>query len=188
MVKTADLIRKFQKGEKNVFSKIVSRHQGYVYRLALKRLGMPEDAEDLCQDVFLKLFHCLDRFQFRSDIKTYLYRMVANESFSHFRKAKKQRKNLMDLEKNSRALGAAERAPEEDLIQRELLWELKKAIGLLPQKYRTLIFLKDFEKRPYREIARKLRLSENTAKLRHHYALKRLRKICREREGPEKNG
>ncbi|MDD5065558.1 MAG: RNA polymerase sigma factor [bacterium] len=183
MQKNIELIKKFQKGDKKAFNKIVARYHGYVYGISLKYLKIREDAEDLTQDIFLKLYRNLKNFQFRSDIKTYLYRMVANASCNYFKKECRLRKDRHSLDHNLYRFVSPDLNLDEQLIKKEDFMELENAIRQLPDKYSQLIRMRDFEELTYKAISRRLKLTENTTKLRHYYALKKLKEIWKNMNG-----
>jgi RNA polymerase sigma-70 factor, ECF subfamily len=81
-----DLIRRAQRGEELAFETLVRRHQGRAWRVARNMVASDEDAQDLAQEAFLRVFRSLDRFDFRHDFTTWLYRIVTNLAIDHLRK------------------------------------------------------------------------------------------------------
>ncbi|MBN1897963.1 MAG: RNA polymerase sigma factor [Spirochaetes bacterium] len=169
-VKNEELVRCFQKGDHNVFGEIVKLNHRYVFKIALKFLRSIEDAEDLTQEIFLKLYHYLPKFKFKSDLKTYLYKMVQNAASDYYKKEEKIKEKYVDLE-----LQISPERIDEKILEEETLGEMEQAIIGLSDKYKEVILLKDFQGLSYKEIGKRLKISENAAKMRHFHALKILK-------------
>lgn len=174
--KYIDLVKKFQKGNKAIFNKIIITYQNYVYKIALKYLQSAQDAEDLTQEVFIKLYQHLDNFKFKSNLKTYIYRIIINEAYNHYKKENKPYKLTNSLEDASNKIIDEVINFDDKLIEQELIHDLEKAILQLTDKHQKIINLKDFKNMTYKEIGKKLNISANAAKIRHFYALKKLKK------------
>lgn len=82
----ADLIRRAQQGEEAAFAALVRRYQDRAYRVARNLVGNPEDAADLAQEAFLRVFRSLDRFDYQHEFGTWLYRIVTNLAIDHLRR------------------------------------------------------------------------------------------------------
>ena len=127
-----------------------------------------EEAEDLAQNIFIKMYKALKKFRFESEFKTYLYRANVNMSNTYLRRTKW--KNMLHLDQ----------APEpsfiddsvEDAWMKKELWD---AIASLPKRQRKVITMRLTEKTPYKEIADILAISENSAKVSYHHAVKSLK-------------
>ena len=170
-----DLIKQFQKGNKESFNKIILLYRNYVYKVVLKVLRSKEDAEDITQEVFIKLYNNLKNFKFKSDLKTYLYKITINTAYNHCKKEKHRKQKTNFLSEEDKAINQMINIDDE-IIDEEIISDLEKAILKLPEKHKTIINLKDFKKLPYKKIGEELKISENAAKIRHHYALKKLKK------------
>lgn len=167
-----EIIKRFQKGDKEAFSEIIKKFHKYVFLTSLKFLRSIEDAEDLTQEIFLKLYTALDNFEFRSDLKTYIYKMITNAALHYYEKDEKLKERYEIILNESKS---HQKFIEDELLEKEKIAILEKAIKSLPEKYKRIIFLKDFKNLSYKQISKKLKISENTAKLRHFYALKLLK-------------
>ncbi len=165
------IIKRFQKGEKELFSIIIEKYEKYIYNVLMKFLHSSDDAEDLTQDILIKLYNALDNFKFKSNIKTYIYKMVINQ-VSDYRKKKREYQLVEEIPDK-----IYEDKIEEKLFEEEMIKNLEKAILKLPENYKELIYLRDFKQLSYNEIAKKLNITPNAAKIRHYYALKKLRKF-----------
>ena len=164
-----ELIRKFQKGDPEAFDEIVRRHLPNVMGFFINVTRDEMAAEDLAQDVFYKLYKHLKRFRFESAFTTYLYRINTNTANSLITRNKWR--NLLHLDQ------APDRWEEDNRLERE--WtkeELWAAIERLPRKQRTVVMMRVAQELPYREIAQITGMSEGTAKVNFHHALKTLKK------------
>jgi len=164
-----ELIQKFQKGDQEAFDEIVRRHLPNVMGFFINITRDEMAAEDLAQDVFYKLYKHLKRFRFESAFTSYLYRININTANSWITRNKWR--NLLHLDQ------APEYGEEDNRLEQE--WtkeELWAAIKRLPRKQRTVVMMRVAQEMPYREIARITGMSEGTAKVNFHHALKKLKK------------
>ncbi|MFQ6674300.1 MAG: RNA polymerase sigma factor [Fidelibacterota bacterium] len=173
---TIAIIRRAQKGDAAAFHKLVAIYDGRVMALAYRLLENERDAEDLYQDVFLKVFKKLKTFRFESDFFTWLYRITANTAFNFKRKAGRFRSVEPDAESGEgylhwlpdpEATGALESVELQDAIS--------QAVNRLPQRQRTVFVLKHLEKRKISEIAGLLGCGEGTVKRYLFRAMEKLR-------------
>jgi len=159
-------------GDRNEFARLVDMYSTPIYRLGLRMLGNPQDAEDVLQNTFLNALTHLPGFEGRSSIATWLYRIAANEALMLIRK-KKPEVNLEPAE-NAEAdedLKPIEFAdwsalPEEELLSGEGKKLLEGTIGSLPESLRIVFVLRDIEGLSIRETAEALDLSETNVKTR----------------------
>ena len=160
-------------GDRAEFARLVEAASGPVYRLALKMLGDPQDAEDVLQNTFLKAFQHLDEFEGRSSLSTWLYRIAVNEALMLLRKRHPQVAIVDDAVEDAEALptpgvqlvdwGAL---PEEDLVSSEARAQLDQAVRKLPEAMRVVFLLRDVEGLSIQETAETLELSESAVKTR----------------------
>ena len=169
---TFNLIKKFQQGDKDTFDKLNIYYRPYVYRVALKFLRSRDDAEDLTQEVFIKLYENLKDFKFKSNLKTYLYRITINSACNYYNKKKKYQDRINYL---TEEVISDNNTTDEKIIEKETLSNLEKALSNLQENHKEVIILKDFQNLNHKKIAKQLNITENAAKIRHHYALKKLR-------------
>ena len=159
-----ELIKDFQEGNEEAFNDLVNRYLSSTYRFFRKFTDSSEEAEDLAQNIFIKMYKALKKFRFESEFKTYLYRANVNMSNTYLRRTKW--KNMLHLDQ----------APEpsfiddsvEDAWMKKELWD---AIASLPKRQRKVITMRLTEKTPYKEIANILGVSENSAKVSYHHAV-----------------
>ena len=164
-----ELIKRFQDGDNQAFNELVRRHLSNTIGFFFNITSSKMDAEDLAQDVFLKLNKYLKKFKFDSKFSTYLYRVNTNTANTWFKRNKW--KNLLHLDQ------AGERGERDDTLEKS--WtrkELWNAISKLPKKQREVVLLRIGEELPYKNISRITGISIGTAKVNFHHALKKLKK------------
>lgn len=150
------LLDRIQKGDMAAFAELVRRHERHVYRTLIAIIGNPADAEDGTQNVFLKAYRNLGRFQRTSKFSTWLTRIAINEAVQQLRKQKRE-KGLEERDAaedfKPRQVVAWEDDPETLHSKKELRELVERELMRLPAKYRTAIVLKDMEQLPTREAA-----------------------------------
>jgi RNA polymerase sigma-70 factor (ECF subfamily) len=166
-----ELVRLCQNGTEAAFEELVRRHQQRVFRLVGRILRRPEDVEDIAQQVFLKTYLSLGKFDQRAAFSTWLYRITVNECWDYLRK--KKIRPLMyesDLseEQVSRLDGivSANRPPEDPGERAETRDAIEQILEKLPQQDRDLLMLKEVEGFSVQELAEMLDLNVNTVKVR----------------------
>ncbi len=138
-----------------------------MFNVAYKFVGKHDEAEDLTQDIFLKIFKSLDTFDRRANFQTWLISVSRNLCIDHYRSVRKERETI-DREVDTSELSAA--APGQSQIaaleQRDRVELLREALASLPKTLRTAVLMRDLQELSYHEIARELRLPEGTVKSR----------------------
>ncbi len=166
-----ELVRLCQNGTESAFEELVRRHQQRVFRLVGRILRRPEDVEDIAQQVFLKTYLSLAKFDQRAAFSTWLYRITVNECWDYLRK-KKIRPLVYEAdlseEQVSRLDGivSTERPPEDPSQRAEARDALEQILDKLPQQDRDLLMLKEAEGFSVQELAEMLGLNVNTVKVR----------------------
>lgn len=159
-------------GDRAEFARLVDLASAPIYRLALKMLGDPQDAEDVLQNTFLKALQSLPEFEGRSNPLTWLYRIAVNEALMQIRRRKPQveiDESVADDDENIPLpvqLTDWCCLPESDLLSAESRQALDEAIRTLPEKLRVVFLLRDIEGLSIRETAETLGLTETTVKTR----------------------
>lgn len=185
-VRDTDLVRRAQADDKDAFEELVRRHQHRVFAVAGGILRHREDVEDIAQQVFVKAYFSLKRFDQRAAFSTWLYKITVNECWDLLRKRKvRPLVYESDLnEEQARQFGAAEEressAPDvgEQLASRE---RVEKLLDCLDPRDRTMLILKEVEGFSVEEIAEVLDLNANTVKVRLFRARRRMVKLARRR-------
>lgn len=149
-------------------NRLYTQYYGRVLGYIRARVNNRADAEDLCQDVFVKAFRAADRFDAsRSAPGTWLYSITRNAVIDHFRRSRPTEELPEDLRDDA--------LPEDGLLQNELLDRLAAALEKLPEELTDIIVLRYYDRLPLTEIAEKLGMSYGAVKLRHQKALALLR-------------
>ena len=159
-------------GDRAEFAHMVDLYSNPIYRLGLRMLGNPQDAEDILQNTFLNALTHLPTFEGRSSLSTWLYRIAANEALMRLRR-KKPEVNLEDTETDQHAEDLKptqfvdwSALPEEQLLSGEGEKILDRAIQNLPESLRIVFLLRDIEELSIRETAEALGLTETNVKTR----------------------
>ena len=173
-------------GDRAEFARLVDTYSSPIYRLGLRMLGNPQDAEDVLQNTFLNALTHLSSFEGRSSIATWLYRIAANEALMLIRKKKLEvslegsdrdleNETVEDLKPTQFADWSA--LPEDELLSTEGKKILDSTIQTLPESLRIVFVLRDMEGLSIKETADALGLTETNVKTR----LLRARMFLRER-------
>lgn len=159
-------------GDRVEFARMVDLYSAPIYRLGLKMLGSPQDAEDVLQNTFLSALTHLSNFEGRSSISTWLYRIASNEALMLIRR-KKPAFNLEDLQTDDSDEGAMPEIfvdwsvlPERELLTGESKHAIDDAIQKLPETLRMVFVLRDIEDISIKETAEILNLTETNVKTR----------------------
>lgn len=166
-------IEALRAGDRAEFARLVDAYSAPIYRLGLKMLGHEQDAEDVLQNTFLNALIHLPKFEGRSSLLTWLYRIAANEALMLIRK-KKPEINLGDAEtgeNNDEELRPTQfmdwsALPEDELLSGEGKQTLDQAIQTLPESLRIVFLLRDVEGLSIKETAETLNLTETNVKTR----------------------
>jgi RNA polymerase sigma-70 factor (ECF subfamily) len=148
-----DLIRRIQSGDRSACAECIDVHSPGVYRLALRMVGNPEEAEDITQETFLNAFKAIDSFQGRSGLGTWLYRIAHNTALMRLRKNQPLYVSIdppAETEAEEHAPTPVQLfdwccLPEQDFATSEARSELEQAIGELPETLRAVFVLRELE-------------------------------------------
>ena len=158
------LIQRCLKGDQAAWDLIVRQYWRKVFNVAYKFVGKHDEAEDLAQDIFLKIFKSLDS---RANFQTWLISVSRNLCIDHYRSVRKERETIdRDVDTNELAPAAREPGPIAALEQADRVALLRKALAALPATLRKAVLMRDIQELSYQEIADKLRLPEGTVKSR----------------------
>jgi len=181
-----ELVRRAQKEDKEAFEELVRRHQARVFAVAGGILRNKEDVEDIAQQVFLKAYFSLKRFDQRAAFSTWLYKITVNECWDLLRK-RKVRPLLYEAdlsEEQARQYSASEEREEQaqDVSERlEKRQELQRLLDCLEERDRTMLVLKEVQGFSVEEIAEIFGINGNTVKVRLFRARQRITERVRRR-------
>ncbi len=178
-----ELIRLAQAGNGEAFGQLVGRYKAKVFGLAY---GLTRDrviADDLAQEIFIKAYFVLPKFEFRSEFGTWLYRVAINHIRDYLRKSKQRRRDV-PLENVPEIKMVAENRTREEEKEEERRREMvHRALESLPEKHRVILMLRDIQGLSYEEIGRILGLSPGTVDSRLFRARKKLMAIIKKGGG-----
>lgn len=176
------VLARAQSGDRAAFAEIVRKYQTRVYGAALHITKSPSDAEDVAQEAFVRAFRGLARFDGRSELFTWLYRITVNTALNHVRAAGRQRKlaragadRVAHHGGRPEAPGIAPRTPEEGVRLSQRTEQVFEALAELSEPLRITLVLASVEALPYRQISEILEIPEGTVAWRVNEARKQLR-------------
>lgn len=173
----SELITRAAGGDPTAFQALVERHRSMVYRVAYQFAGNHHDAEDIAQEVFIKVYRSLDKFRHDAQLTSWLYRIVMNACIDHRRRQAPAGSTPLGDEAEQTLLNTQEQAPDpEDRAYAGELGEVLQAeIARLPQGQRIVFVMRHHQGLKLCEIADALGLAEGTVKRQLHAAVHRLR-------------
>jgi RNA polymerase sigma-70 factor, ECF subfamily len=173
----SDLVSRAAGGDSTAFQMLVERHRSMVYRVAYQFAGNHYDAEDIAQEVFLKVYRSLDRFRQDAQLTSWLYRIAMNACIDHRRRQSPAACAPFGEEAERRLLNTPEErpGPEDRAYAGELGLVLEGEISRLPQGQRVVFIMRHHQGLKLSEIAEALGLAEGTVKRQLHAAVHRLR-------------
>ena len=162
-----DCIRRAQGGDARAFETLVDEYQGVLYHLALRMTGNPEDARDLTQNVFLKVWRNLGKYDAAYRFYSWVYRIALNEALNFVQR----RKRHDELDERT---VSTDPTPSEETSLREARRQIQDALMELTPEYRQVIVLRHYQNLSYEEIATVVGIPEKTVKSRLFTARQRL--------------
>jgi len=186
-----ELIERFNAGDHGAFDHLVQKHSGRAYQIAFGVLGKKEDAEEVAQDVFVRVYRALPRFRGDSEFTTWMYRIAVNLARNKYRWNKSrggQRtfsidapiEGLRDTNEAGVDLPSESLTPDEEISLDELRCNISDELQKLPSLYREALVLRNVEHMSYESIASVLGCKLGTIKSRIARAREELRKRLRE--------
>ncbi len=161
------LIEQCLSGDQVAWDTIVRLNWRKVFNVAYKFVGKHDEAEDLTQDIFLKIFKALNTFDRRANFQTWIISISRNLCIDHYRSVRKERQTIArEVDTTDLQPASRERTPYALAEHRDLRAQLKQALETLPSTLRTAVVLRDLQELSYQEIADQLQLPEGTVKSR----------------------
>jgi RNA polymerase sigma-70 factor (ECF subfamily) len=176
----AAFVQRCAAGDEAAFAELVAEHQRMVVQLAINLLGDQDEALDLSQDVFIRVFRTIGQFRGQSALRTWIYRIAINQARNRHRFWRRRRRaDQVSLDAHVAAHGdlrcGEEAGPDRILAQKELAERLRHALDALPFDQRTVIVLREVDGLSYEEIAFSLSVAVGTVKSRLTRARQTLR-------------
>ncbi len=153
------------------FTLIIKKYQEKLYWHIRRLVIDHEDANDVLQNMFIKVWNNLDNFREDAQLYTWLYRIATNESLTFLEQQKRRTVvSLSDMESGLNNKLAAEKYFDPNKLE----WKLQQAILSLPEKQRIVFNLRYYDEMPYEEMSRVLETSEGALKASYHHAVKKV--------------
>jgi RNA polymerase sigma factor (sigma-70 family) len=153
------------------YTRIIKKYQEKLYWHIRRMVVEHEDANDVLQNMFIKVWKNLANFREDSQLYTWLYRIATNESLTFLEQQKKRMAS--SLSGNEEYL-SNKLVADKDFDGKKLEWKLQLAIQQLPEKQKAVFNLRYFEEMPYEEMSRLLETSEGALKASYHHAVKKI--------------
>jgi len=178
-----NLMLRLKDGEQDAFREIVERHKLSVINLCLRFTGNRDDAEDLAQEIFIRVYQAAPRYQVTASFTTWLYRITVNLCLNYQRRQKiiqffslDHNKNSPDQVKYQIPELTVKEQPDTELEKKEIQYFVQQAIQSLPENQKTAIILYRYHNLSYQEIADVLDTTISAVESRLHRAKENLKK------------
>ena len=172
---TVELVKRLKAGDEAAFEEIVETYRERLYRVAWRILRDDESAEDAAQEAFIKVYRHIARFEERSSLYTWMYRITVNIALN---KLKRDRfRNMVPLGDIVRQDKSPRSDPARAAMGSEVVEKVREAVETLPDKQRAVFTLKFYEGLSHKEIAEVVGCSEGTSKANYFHAVRKLRKL-----------
>ncbi|HVS98730.1 MAG TPA: sigma-70 family RNA polymerase sigma factor [Puia sp.] len=172
-IQDTELLLQFRDPEtrERAFTAIIKKYQEKLYWHIRRMVVEHEDANDVLQNVFIRVWNGLDNFREDSQLYTWLYRIATNECLSYLEQQK--RKSAVSFDEVESGL-TNKIVADKHFDATKLEWKLQLAIQQLPEKQRVVFTLRYYDEMPYEEMSRVLDTSEGALKASYHHAVKKI--------------
>jgi RNA polymerase sigma factor (sigma-70 family) len=161
------LIQRCLQGDQLAWDAVIQQYRRKVFNVAYKFVGRHEEAEDLTQDIFLKIFRSLGTFDRRANFQTWLISISRNLCIDHYRSVRQERRTIdRQVDPNELSPASHTPGPIAAIEQQDRVVLLREALAALPESLRTAVLMRDIQELSYQEIADRLQLPEGTVKSR----------------------
>lgn len=184
------LVKRVKTGDQRAFKLLVERYQRKIYAVALGMVKDKEEALDISQEAFVKVYKYLDHFKGDSSFYTWLYRITVNICIDALRKKQALRGEQVELdeavkmdlaEANIGALGSRLGTnPQKSALRKELAEKIQQALETVPEKHRAILLLREVEGMSYEDLSRTLQIPKGTVMSRLFHARTKVQKILSE--------
>ncbi len=172
-----ELIECFRKGDIKGFNELVRRYQEKVYWIARRVLGDHEDADDVVQEVFIRVYEGLKNFRGDANFYTWLYRIAMNLSLNAVRK--RRLKDFVPYDEVMEEILPGDAAADAPVEGQEYQTILERAIASLPPQQKKVFLMRYYDEMPYEEMSKLLGKSEGGLKANYFHALKKIQEFVR---------
>lgn len=157
-----ELMARVKNGDTSAFESLVEMHQNAVIGTVAKMLGSPTEAEDIAQQVFVRIWKSAPRYEPQAKFTTWMFTITRNLVFNEVRRRKRKptvSQDEREEDSHRQAEDTHSTSPDQDLLHSELEAAVDKAIAALPEKQRLAVVLRRYEEMPYDEIGKVLSMS-----------------------------
>jgi RNA polymerase sigma-70 factor, ECF subfamily len=180
----ADLVRRCLDGDATAWDALVREHWKRVFNIAYKFVAQLDEAEDLTQEIFVKLFSALPTYDRRASFETWLTRVSRNLCIDRYRQRRREEARFTgEVDPDAIPLEELVSRPDATLEQRDEIAMVRVAMARLPATYRHPVVLRDIHELSYEEIAQRLQLPEGTVKSRINRGRRELARHLRALQG-----
>ena len=172
-----ELVELFRHGDVTGYNELVRRYQEKVYWIARRTMGNHEDADDVVQDVFVRVFEKLKHFRGDANFYTWLYRVTVNVSLNALRK--KRIKDILPYDELFEETLPADNQTDRAMYEQEYQTILEKAIDKLPAKQKAAFMMRYYDEMTYEDMAKVLHTSVGGLKANYFHALKKIQEYVR---------
>lgn len=181
-------VTKAQQGDLASYDALVTRHRGRIFAMIRNMIHNEADAWDLSQEVFIKAWNALPRFEAKARFSTWLYRIAHNAVYDWTRKRRIESAGELDdnilsrdrIDPSSATTPSMEESPDDSLANGELRVKIERALGKLSSEHRQVVILKDVQGLSYKEISSIMDSTLGTVMSRLHYARQKLQTLLKD--------
>lgn len=184
------LVQRARDGDQRAFKQLVERYQRKVYAVALGMVKDPEDAREVAQEAFVKIYKYLEHFKGDASFYTWLYRITANLCIDLLRRKGARGEEAVEFDDSLQVEGTDAGLgvlgsrlgtnPQKSVLRRELAERITAAIQSLPEAHREILLLREVEGMSYEDLSHTLRIPKGTVMSRLFHARLKMQKILRE--------
>ena len=184
----AELIERCLRKDNTAWDAVVARFRRKVFHIAYKFTGKHDEAEDLTQEIFLRVFRSLEKFNRDADFSTWLSSVARNHCIDHYRASKREREVLVEDLVAFDLAPASSGNPHRALEERDRRSFVRRGLEMLPEKLREAVVLRDLQGLSYQEMAERLHLPEGTVKSRINRGREELARLLLRAQQPGRSG
>ena len=180
-----EIIENFKNGNQNAYNLLVLKYQKKIYWLVRKMVLDHDDADDITQEVFIRLYKSIDKFRGESQFYTYIYKIAVNLSLNHLNKNKRNYSRNINIDSEAYKIKSNDKSFDEhfDDINRTKI--LEDAISTLPDQQRAVFNLRFYDNLSYNEIGKILNKSTGGMKANYFHAIKKIEVFLKKRKNFE---
>ena len=162
-METSDILAKCKNGDPEAWNQMINSYSKSVYNIALNFFSERDIAQDVTQEIFIKIYHNLDKFREDRNFSSWVFTLSRNYCIDYWRKNKKY---FLQTQELNEKISVTKPTPEENSINESEIEKLRKKIAQLEPELRLILILRDIQDLSYQEIAKNFSIPEGTVKSR----------------------